>query len=388
MPLPPREHSLLLAACLLGAGASPCSLHAQVINLALHQPFVASCDTLPGWDGLVDSVKDSDEPPGCWASDNSAHFPKTVVVDLGGLAELSRIVVHNSTNGNTKQVSVAVSTDAQHYVGLRDFVFPPHKYQPLMHSFTPRKARYVRISFKDSWGGGLGGDCIMYLREVEVFGRRLQPPPSPQQALWATLASAQPQLPIPAWAATRRYLRELGRETRLLVVTDHPPEILLGPEGWLTKGLQALPGGLGQSLAVRSLAVRQSSAATLRPDFERLLSAFQPDLVIFAVSPQPPPGFLDTLPTLLRAAGRAGCSLLICSPAPDQLADATQVSAFTRLRRTLLLHATTAQAGLLDLAALLAKTGQPTQLVAQGVLSAQARKLAAEAFARLLRPAP
>ena len=184
------RHERLFIICMAAAAAlAGRPAGAQVINLAQGAHYAANCRTLPGWDGLVDGIKDSDDPPGCWASDNSANFPKQVVIDLGGLCEVSRVVIHNSTNGNTKQIQVAVSEDGSKYDLLREYVFPPNKYQPLVHTFTPRKARFVRITFLNTWGGGIGGDNIIYLREVEVFGRRLEKKPEGLEALWRELAA-------------------------------------------------------------------------------------------------------------------------------------------------------------------------------------------------------
>ncbi len=360
---------------------------AQVVNLALGSQWMASCATLPGWDGLVDGVKDSDEPPGCWATDNSAEFPKRVVIDLGGLCQVSRVVVHNSTNGNTKQIQVAVSEDGAKYDLLREYVFPPGRYQPLVHSFTPRNARYVRIVFLNTWGGGIGGDNIMYLREVEVFGKRLYKRPEGLERLWQALAGERAFRFIPGWPAVRRYLRELGRAVRLAVLCPaEQAEQVVGPDGWLSLGLKLLEekageqAWLGQSAEVRVFEL--DAAEKLADEWESFYGEQVPDVVVVVPGGMKAEQCADAL-NVLKRAQRDGASVMVCLPLPGQAADEER---YRQLRRSWMVVAGQLEAGVLDMAAVIAHRYAWKDFQRQGgTLTADQRSLLAEAWARAVR---
>lgn len=146
---------------------------APAVNLALNQPFYCNVPILPGWTGLVDGDNQSDSAPGCFATSNVPDFPQYVVIDLGGRCTINKVAVYNSTNGNTRKVSIFSSQDNKKYDPLREgFIFPQGEALVLTHGFANRPARYVKIVLHDTWGGGPGGDNCLFLREVEVFGWR------------------------------------------------------------------------------------------------------------------------------------------------------------------------------------------------------------------------
>ncbi|MFO7946097.1 MAG: discoidin domain-containing protein [Armatimonadota bacterium] len=140
-------------------------------NIALHRPFHCSVGILEGWTGLVDGDVSSDSAPGCFATANAEKFPKRITIDLGALCKIKQVVVHNSANGNTRKISIECSTGGDTFETLRDaFIFPDRTATKLSHEFSPRRARYVRLTFYDTWGSGPGGDNCIFLREVEVHG--------------------------------------------------------------------------------------------------------------------------------------------------------------------------------------------------------------------------
>lgn len=155
-------------------------------NVARERPFVCSTDILEGWTGLVDGVVDSDSAPGCFATSNDNQFPKYVTIDLQQPHKINRIAVHNSANGNTRGIIISCSLDGQHYEQLREFIFPQGEPITLNHRFNDRPAQFVRVEFTNTWGGGLGGDNTIFIREVEVFGSptggapALRPLPEPR----------------------------------------------------------------------------------------------------------------------------------------------------------------------------------------------------------------
>ncbi|MFP3902655.1 MAG: discoidin domain-containing protein [Armatimonadota bacterium] len=140
-------------------------------NIALHRPFHCSVGILEGWTGLVDGETQSDSAPTCFATANAEDFPKKVTIDLGAVCRIKQVVVHNSSNGNTRKISIEYSSDGSKFETLRDtYIFPDKTATKLSHEFSPRKARYVRLVFHDTWGSGPGGKNCIFLREVEVFG--------------------------------------------------------------------------------------------------------------------------------------------------------------------------------------------------------------------------
>lgn len=139
-------------------------------NVALHRPYICTSGVMEGWTGLVDGVADSDSGPGCFATTNDSQFPKTVTIDLERPCIINRITVHNSTNGNTRGIAIYCSEDGEQFEKLREFIFPQGQALTLNHRFQDRPAQFVRIEFANTWGGGLGGDNVIFAREVEVFG--------------------------------------------------------------------------------------------------------------------------------------------------------------------------------------------------------------------------
>jgi len=140
------------------------------LNVAVDRPYDCNVQVLAGWTGLVDGVTDSDGGPGCFATVNDPKFPKLVTVDLQRPCLINRIAVHNSSNGNTRHITIAISANGRNYEQLREFIFPDGQAMTLNHRFGDRRAQFIRIGLLDSWTGGLGGDSCVFLREVEVFG--------------------------------------------------------------------------------------------------------------------------------------------------------------------------------------------------------------------------
>lgn len=163
-----RARSTAVTATLLVAVASSAAV-AQY-NVARDRPWQCDCDVMDGWGGLVDGIADSDTGPACFATSNEPDFPKSVTIDLERPCLINRIAVHNSTNGNTRGIILSCSQDDEEFEKLREFIFPRAQPITLNHRFNDRTAQFVRVSFANTWGGGLGGDNRIYVREVEVFG--------------------------------------------------------------------------------------------------------------------------------------------------------------------------------------------------------------------------
>jgi hypothetical protein len=160
---------IVLSVALLAAMVAGESVPAQQ-NVARGRPYECSGEVMDGWTGLVDGVTDSDSAPGCFATGNGNQFPKSVTINLQRPCSISRVAVHNSSNGNTRGIVIYCSETGLRYEKLREFIFPQGEPLTLNHRFNDRPAQFVRVEFTNTWGGGLGGDNTVFCREVEVFG--------------------------------------------------------------------------------------------------------------------------------------------------------------------------------------------------------------------------
>jgi hypothetical protein len=196
--------------------AAGCAI-AQDENLVLDKPYASTAEVLSGWTGLVDGVADSDSGPGCFATVNDPAFPKYVTIDLQRPCLIKRIAVHNSANGNTRHITIAVSADGKDYERLREFIFPQGQAMPLNHRFEERRAQFVRIGVLDSWGGGLGGDHCVFLREVEVFG---MPTGEPGVKPPAAEPEGEALLRTRALRLFKRYALDVERDLKIVAMGD------------------------------------------------------------------------------------------------------------------------------------------------------------------------
>jgi len=268
---------LLLTGTAFAAPSSPAT------NLALGCPYVVNVQTLPGWNGLVDGDKDSDSAPGCFATGNAPDYPKYAVIDLQGECTISKVVVYNSANGNTRTVSLASSPDGSSYKYLRapDFIFAANSAMALTVNFQPRTARYVRVTFVDTWKRGLGGDDCLFLREVEVYGSRSGQAPRPDPFV---LASQQaPFVSNRAVAVFKRYCLNTEGEMRMAVVGDTFTTDCDRPTHWVKVLATELSRLYPQKRIVVNAVGGNESALSFGQDWARdHRGILAPDLIIVA----------------------------------------------------------------------------------------------------------
>lgn len=218
-------------AALLALAAACASQEQEAGNVALGKSFKCSSEPGIAWLGLLDGDKTSDEPPGCFATGPDAEYPKKIVIDLGAVYEIEQIAVYSSTNGNTRQAELWASRDGVTYDRMREpYTFPDKTAQRMSAKFPPREARYVKIALLDTYGGGLGGDHVLFLREVEVFGRPVAATAATRTR--PTISGEPPRLA----RLFRRYVLKPEAQLRLLVIGDDSAR---GPEGGLAEALAA-----------------------------------------------------------------------------------------------------------------------------------------------------
>jgi len=184
-------------------------------NVALGKTYTCSSPGGIAWRGLLDGDVESDQPPGCFATGADAAYPKKIVIDLGAVYVIDQVIVYSSVNGNTKKVDLWASRDGASYRQLREpYVFPKGVAQRMSARFPALQARYVKVALWDTWGGGLGGDNVLFLREVEAMG---------QAAPVTEGTRTRPEIPRTAPRTTKLFrhlaLQE-GRKLDLLVIGD------------------------------------------------------------------------------------------------------------------------------------------------------------------------
>jgi acyl-CoA thioesterase-1 len=132
----------------------------------------SSANTFGYGPGLTDGIKDKDTVPGVYATGDEPNYPKTTTIDLREVREVGRVVIHNSTDGSTKTVTVSLSTDGATFTEIGRHGFGQGDGALATLSFPPVPARFVRLSFLDTWGNETHGSRdYMFLREAEVFSK-------------------------------------------------------------------------------------------------------------------------------------------------------------------------------------------------------------------------
>lgn len=134
------------------------------------KPHVSSHPNTRGWDlGLTDG-RWGNAVPHCYATQDSADFPKSVTVDLGN-SQAIHIIRYGTPNvGSTKTIAVSISEDGKTYTEVGRNDFPAKKAGVAEARFEPKAARYIRASFlgnhpqQDNYSANFG-----FLSELEVY---------------------------------------------------------------------------------------------------------------------------------------------------------------------------------------------------------------------------
>ena len=150
---------------------APTAADGASANLALRKTYAETSHNTYGYaGGLTDGIKDSDAKNPVYATAPDDAYPKLTTIDLGSVSTVSRVLVHNARDGSTKSVEVSVSADGSDFAEVGRHQFAKQDGAVFECCFDPRPARYVRVSFLDSWLNTThGSPHFMFLREVEVF---------------------------------------------------------------------------------------------------------------------------------------------------------------------------------------------------------------------------
>ena len=368
-------------------------------NLALHRPYRCSVPIMTGWTGLTDGDHDSDSAPECFATANVDTYPKYVTIDLGAVCTIQRVVVHNSSNGNTRQVSLERSVDGQNYQSLRQgFIFPDRTAQVLSHQFEARQARYVRVTFHDSYGKGLGGDHTMFLREVEIFGVTSGDRPQDTENPLAAYLGQSPDMTSTGLSIFRRYCL-MGPTTSLhMAVLGDSFAAGEAEEHWAQRLADRLQEQYDKPVQRQSAAVAGFSTADCRRFMEQT-GDDAPDIIVLAmgydaaIARLPISEFRSSVEQMIRIlGGDSGALLVLVTPMPlnhDPKMKGHDVVAQTDTRPYAWQMELLAQQHTLPLmrtgAALTAAHPGPGELYADNLsLSGQGHQALADALGRLL----
>lgn len=141
-------------------------------NLALKCKYEASDPNKYNWGigGLTDGSW-AGKSPNCFATGDSATFPKDVTVDLGNTFKISQVDFGVPAFGSTKTVKVSISKDNKTFTDVGSYQFSQNKEEKTTIKFTPAEARYVRLTYADRYDQSVGYPITFaFTTELEVYG--------------------------------------------------------------------------------------------------------------------------------------------------------------------------------------------------------------------------
>jgi hypothetical protein len=140
-------------------------------NIATGKKYTSSDPNKFNWgvNGLLDGSWTPDSLH-CWASGDSATFPKTVTIDLENTAKINSVVAGVPNFGSTRTIKVAVSTDGKQFTEVGSHVFAQEKEERFIYKFAPVNARYVQLTYPDHYDRSTGYSVnFSFTTEVEVY---------------------------------------------------------------------------------------------------------------------------------------------------------------------------------------------------------------------------
>ncbi len=302
--------------------------------------------------------------------------------------------MHNSANGNTRHITIAVSGTGQDFEQIREFIFPNGQAMTLNHRFgenLERRAQFVRIGVLDSWGGGLGGDHGVFLREVEVFGT-----PTGEAGVDAPASepTGEALMRTRALRLFKHYALDAERELKVMTVGD---SLASGGEGsWAAQAVQRLVDSrTGGSVELVTLAEEGADpTAVLIHKLDEIIEA-APDVVVLSfgtdsVSYLPGTVRRDLAELLERLSDEMTSLLVLLGPVPDntdeEALDAVRGMAteLEQAARLLGLPMVRAERALLDAGVATAFETDAGEVDVPSALSEDARRTIADAFVELL----
>lgn len=141
-------------------------------NLALNRNYECNDPNKYNWGigGLTDGSWTAGNPT-CFATGDSAIFPKHVIIDLDKPTQVSSIIIGVPPFGSTKTVKVSLSEDNKTFTDVGTYDFSLRKEERHTFSFNPAKSRYVRLTYAENYKEDVGySQNFAFTTEVEVYG--------------------------------------------------------------------------------------------------------------------------------------------------------------------------------------------------------------------------
>lgn len=109
----------------------------------------------------------------CFATKNTAKFPKYVTIDLENEVKLSMVKLGVPPFGSTKTVNIQVSTDGKEFKTVGTVVFKQGKAQKETVELDAVKACYLRLEFADCYSKKVRfNKNFMFITEVEAYEKK------------------------------------------------------------------------------------------------------------------------------------------------------------------------------------------------------------------------
>jgi sialate O-acetylesterase len=139
-------------------------------NVSAGKPHQSSHPNPFNWNsGLTDGVWGG-SAGSCFATDNSANFPKSVTIDLGAAQPVHAVIYGVPSIGSTRTVAVSVSADGTSFEEVGRTAFAPKKAARAEARFEARPTRFVRASFLDAHPQQDQFDAnFAFLSELEAY---------------------------------------------------------------------------------------------------------------------------------------------------------------------------------------------------------------------------
>jgi sialate O-acetylesterase len=142
-------------------------------NAALNKSYVSSDRNPWGWDGGLTDGSWGHSKNNCFATRNTAKFPKYVTIDLAKEIKLSMVKLGVPPFGSTKTVNIQVSTDGKEFKTVGTIVFKQGKAQKETVKLDAVKAHYLRLEFTDCYSQKVKFDQnFMFITELEAYEKK------------------------------------------------------------------------------------------------------------------------------------------------------------------------------------------------------------------------
>ncbi|HOT74721.1 MAG TPA: GDSL-type esterase/lipase family protein [Candidatus Wallbacteria bacterium] len=139
------------------------------VNYASEKPYIESSKNRGCEDGvLTDGVKTPAGMDEIYYTSAGGTFPKWVIIDLGKRRTIKSVVVYNSKELDSRNITVYYGRDLGKYSPAGSSSFKKPSSRLVFNLEKPSAARYIKVDIEDAYGD----KNKVSLAEIEVFGTR------------------------------------------------------------------------------------------------------------------------------------------------------------------------------------------------------------------------